>query len=188
MTYARLIIFSLDSIDQGCLQQMVDFMKSFLLQMNPDIVTELEERFQYNWITMRPFVDAVYSNGATTTKLSDIGLHKSKPSGTFTEEKQPLPSAPISSVATTVSVAYLLFALKVETARTANAELLVNQGLLEYITMLHWGLDCGWQTQCRWVQEEVKKVSGKLPVPRLSLVAKVTLARTMKEHSGQIET
>ena len=164
---------------------MIDCMKQFLLQVKPTVVTQLNERYQYNWITMRPFVDAVYSFGVETAKLSDACLQKSQASATFTK-KETLPSVPVSSIATSLSIAYLLFALKVETGRTINTELLVRQGLLECVTMLDWGLDAGWQTQCQWVQEQVKKVCDKLPVPRLSQIARAKLAQTVKECSGQI--
>lgn len=173
-------------MDQECLQQMTDCMKGFLLQVKPIAVVLLEEHYQYNWINMRPFVDAVYSYGVEKVKLSDACLQKSRPSAAFTKGERTLPPVPASSLATSVSVAYLLFALKVETARTRNTELLVHQGLLECVTMLHWGLDPEWQTQCEWVQEQVKKVCGKFPVPRLSLIARAKLARSMKEYSGHI--
>ena len=165
---------------------MIHCMKGFLLQVKPIVVMQFEERHQYNWINMRPFVDAVYSCGVEKVKLSEACLQKSRPSAAFTEGERTLRPIPALSLATSVSVAYLLFALKVETARTGNTELLVHQGLLEWVTMLHWGLDPEWQTQCEWVQEQVKKVCGKFPVPRLSLIARAKLARTMKEYSGHI--
>jgi hypothetical protein len=180
LTYARLTLFSRDSLDQESLQQMIDCMKQFLLQLKPATVTQLEERYQYNWITMRPFVDGFYSYGVETAKPSNSCLHKSQPSETCTEETT------VSSLATSVSIAYLLFALKVETGRTINTELLVRQDLLEYVTMLDWGLDRGWLTQCLQLQEQVKKVCDKLPVPRLSQIARARLARSAKEYSGQI--
>ena len=187
LTCARFILFSQGSIDQGCLQKICDFMKQFLLQFKPSVVTQLEERYQYNWITMRPFVDPLYSCSITTAKLSDTALQKSHCSETFTEERNALPTTPSTSLMTALSVAYLLFALKVETARKVNTELLVTQGFLEYITMLQWGLDDGWCTQCQWVQEEIRRAShSKLPVPRLSSIARAKLARTNMKYSGQI--
>ena len=145
---------------------------------------QLEERYQYNWITILPFLDAAYACGAESFKLSDTGLQKLQSSATFTENKESS-IVGILSLATSVSLAYVLFALKVETTRSNNAQLLIKQGLLDYITMLHWGLDGEWLLQCQWIQEEVCKAK-KLPLPRLSSISKGKLARTSKDHSGQI--
>ena len=187
LAYTRLVLFSSHKIvDQECVQKIYHSMRHFLLQVKPSVVTQLEEHYQYNWITMYPFVDALYTCSTGAATPSNLFLEKSHSSATFTGGKDSLPSHPSLSQCTALSVAYLLFALKVETAREVNAKLLVNQGLLEYITMLHWGLHDGWHAHCQWVHEEVRRVSTKLPVPRLSSIARAKLARTYQEHSGQI--
>ena len=186
LTYARLILFSGENIEEGYLQQMNDCMKRFLLKFKPSTVCQLEERYQYNWITMLPFVSAAYACGVETVKFSDTRLKKTQSSTTFSEYDIPVTTASSAcKESTSLSLAFVLFTLKVETSRSNNTRLLIKQGLLEYIAMLHWGVDDGWRDQCKWVQEEVSKAK-KLPVPRLSSIAKGKLARTNLEHSGQI--
>ena len=186
LTYAQLILFSRENIRESFLQQMNECMKRFLLKFKPSIVCQLEERYQYNWITMIPFVSASYAYGVETVKFSDARLKKTKSSATFTENDMP-EATPSSACreSTSLSLTFVLFALKVETSRSNNTRLLIEQGLLEYIAMLHWGMDDGWLDQCKWVWEEVSKAK-KPPVPRLSSIAKGKLARTNQECSGQI--
>ena len=168
---------------------MCDRMKYFLLQVKPSVVSQLEERHQYNWITILPFLEAAYMYGVETVKLTDACLKKTQPSATFSEVKEAsfLLAVNTKSLATTLSLAYILLALKIETVRSINIELLVKQGLLEYVTMLHWGLDNGWHNQCLWVQQQVSKIN-KLSVPRLSSIAKGRLARFHRQYSGQISS
>ena len=187
LTYSRLVLFSHDSIGQEFLQKISECMRSFLLKVKPSVVCKLEERYQYNWITMIPFVNAAYTCGVEAVKLSDARLKKAQSSATFSEEKE-ISSAPqvdSSSLATTLSLAFVLFALKVETEGSNNTRLLIKQGFLDYVTTLHWGLDNGWHDQCQWVQEQVRRIS-KLPVPRLSSIARGKLARINRQYSGQI--
>ena len=186
LTYARLILFSGEKIKESFLQQMNECMKQFLLKFKPSIVCQLEERYQYNWITMVPFVSAAYAYGVEMVKSSDARLKKAQSSATFTENDMPeTTSSSACKESTSLSLAFALFALKVETSRSNNTQCLIKQGLLEYVAMLHWGMDDGWLDQCKWVQEEVSKAK-KLPVPRLSSIAKGKLARTNQEYSGQI--
>ena len=134
-------------------------------------------------------VEAAYTNGVETVKLTDACLKKTQPSATFSEEIEASFSSTIStkSLATILSLAYILLALKIETTRSINVELLVKQNLLEYVTMLHWGLDSEWHNQCVWVQQQVSK-SNKLSAPRLSTIAKGKLARFHRHYSGQISS
>ena len=143
---------------------------------------------------MRPFLDAAYTCGVEATKLSDACLEKTQSSGTFTEtesreqteDKEAL-SVDAKSAVSSLSLAYVLFALIVELLRPSNRKLVIEQGLLDYVVMLHWGMDSTWHSQCQWTQEEIRKTK-KLPVPRLSSIAKGKLARTNKEYSGQLFT
>lgn len=185
LMHARLILFSWEKIEQAFLHQMNDSMKRFLLQVKPNIVCRLEERYQANWTTMIPFLEAAYTYGVEAMKLSDACVNKTQPSGTFTD--QGTPASPVSTKppVTSLSLAYVMFALLVEMSRPINTELLIKQGLLDYIVILHWGMDSGWHDHCQWVQKEVRKAK-KLPVPRLSSIAKGKLARTNRDYSGQI--
>lgn len=161
-------------------------MKVFMLKVRPNIVSEIAERDQDIWITMLPFIQAMYACGVEQIKYSDACLHKTQSFDTYTEESEILAdSVAVESHATSVGLAYALYSLLIELSRATMSQLLIKEGLLEYITMLPWGLDEGWRTQCQWVQERVKKTK-KLPVPSLSAIAKGKLARIDKEYSGQI--
>ena len=186
-SYAKLVLFSLNKLPQEFLKPITDAMKVFLLKVGPDNVKQVEERIQDNWITMLPFLQAMYSYGVETVKYSDACLHKTQPYETFTEKNEMSSTVAIEAHATSVSLAYVLFSLLIELSRANMTRLLIKQGLLEYITMLPWGLDKEWHTQCQWVHENVRK-TNKLPVPSLSSIAKGKLARINKEYSGQIAT
>lgn len=166
------------------LTPIISAMRVFLLKVKPTIVRHIEERYQDNWISMLPFLQVLYACGVETVKYSDARLHKLQSSKTFAEKKE-TEAPPLESYAASVSLTYVLFSLMIELSRTNMVQLLIKEGLLEYITILPWGLDNGWHTQCLWVQEEVKKTK-KLPVPSLSSIAKGKLARTNKEYSGLI--
>ena len=78
---------------------------------------------------------------------------------------------------------YAIFALKVEMLRSHNRKLVIQQNLLDYIVMLPWGMNSGWQDRCQQVIALFRK-DQKLPVPRLASIAKAKLART--SNSGHI--
>ena len=206
LTFVRLILLSPASIDQVFLPQMSNCLKVVLSQVTASSVSQLEERFQYNWITVLPFLEPAYVSGAEALKYDETILNKTDEEAASVASNEGRgggggegggvgrgesgPEKQRSGVAartppTILSLCfmYAIFALKVEMLRSHNRKLVIQQNLLDYIVMLPWGMNSGWQDRCQQVIALFRK-DQKLPVPRLASIAKAKLART--GNSGHI--
>lgn len=123
------------------------------------------EKFQYNWTTVVPLVEMLF-----------VPLTDSELGGNPTEDIQRDCQCACLDIAIT--------GLQAEMARDRNRRLACQQGLLEYVVCLPWGIPrVDWKDRLRAVVSMFKVELGPLPVPRLSTIAKSTLARTNREFS-----
>jgi len=154
MALARLLLFSLATYPEEHKTKSAEVLSHFLSVAKAQEITNLEEKYTYNWITMLPFIEMLY------TAVSSDKLHRNA-----------MVELPAAGESQQWSVCVAVVALEAEMGRKCNRELVVRQGLLDFIVCLPWGVP-----QC---QNVVQLFAGdqKLPVPKLASIAKAKLAR-----------
>ncbi len=129
----------------------------------PAALTAMLEKFQYNWVTVVPLVETVFVPVAGGDGGEDDTLWR---------------DCCCACVDTAIT------ALQAEMGQQRNRRLTHQQGLLEYIVCLPWGMARGdWESRLKTVVRVFQLELKSLPVPRLSTIAKATLARTNKDFS-----
>lgn len=156
LTLARLLLFSYDIVPIECQHQIIDI--TFASETTPATVTAVNEHCECNWITAAPFVEMLYAPLLDETKSDQ------------------LPTS-LKAQCQMWSVRIALLGLQGEMGRLFVRKLVVEQGLLDFIVCLPWGLPPKWQDSCRAVMKLFRK-DCQLPVPRLSSIARATLTRS----------
>lgn len=162
MTLARLLLFSMDTIHEDYLSKALDCMSLFLTDARPKDITHMEDKYDYNWITTLPFVEMLYLPVSDTVKEQPCTLEGEEP---------------LRDKCQHWSISVAVVGIEAEMARGCNRKVTVNQGLLDFVVCLPWGMPAKWGDGCRAAVAFFRK-EGKLPVPKLSSIAKATLART----------
>ena len=178
-----MILLSPESIPGHFLARMSDCLRVVLSGCTANSVSQLEQRYQYNWITILPFLELAYTYGAEEVNYAESHFQKRDQSG---DEKVAKELSVSSTPLACLCLMYTVFSLKVEMMRSHNRKLVVRQGLLDYIVMLPWGMGSVWQEHCKEIIVLFRE-DGKLPLPRLASIAKAKLARTSKLFSGDIK-
>ena len=148
MTLARLLLLSFATYPDEHKARTAEILSHFLTVAKAQEITDLEEKYSYNWITMLPFIEMLYTPSSTA-----VG------------------PPPRADDCQQWSVCVAVVALEAEMGRKCNREIMVRQGLLDFIVCLPWGVP-----QCQNIVQ-LFAGDGKLPVPKLASIAKAQLAR-----------
>ena len=152
---ARLLLYSFKTIPSTYTPRMVDAMEVFVRTTQVGEIVTFEDRYQYNWISILPFVEMMFvplSDGMGSLQ----GQHECE----------------------YISMRLIILSLQAEFGRKVNRDLAVKQGLLEYIVCMPWGIRSEWSDGCKQILKGfMEDRKSGLPVPRLSTIAKVKLAR-----------
>ena len=122
----------------------------------PSDLTDLEAKFQYNWVTMIPFVEMLF------VELSPID--EGRPTFLHDEGRQ-------------VALNMAVVGLEVEMGRKRNRQLAIQQGLLDYLVCAPWGMPRKWSDRLGRVIAGFCQEVKCLPVPRLSAIVKTMSSR-----------
>ena len=160
MTLSRLLLFSFAMYPDEHKTKTVEILRHFLSVARVQDITALEEKYSYNWITILPFVEMLFV---------PIFGYDATPVDTIIEP-------PGIEGCQHWSMCVALLALEAEMGRKCNRELVVHQGLMDFIVCLPWGVPQKWQEGCEKVVQ-LFAAGKKLPVPRLATIAKAKLAR-----------
>jgi hypothetical protein len=135
--------------------RIVKLLNSFLAKAKAagsNSIAAAEEKLQCNWLTMVPFID-VFMVPAGHDQYVDI-----------------------SSI-TQTSLSIMMFALTIEMSRKCNRELVIRQGLLDFIVSLPWSIPDRWRESSKSVVVAFQKDVRYLPVPKLYSIAAACAAK-----------
>lgn len=127
----------------------------------PEAINDFEERYQYNWTSVKPFIEILYSPL----------VHNKSRSGTEDETENRL-----NIRSQTWSLKIALFALKTEMLRVLLRNRTKEEELLDFIVMLSWNMPAECKSDCLDVTN-LFFANGNLPVPKLVSIARACLAR-----------
>lgn len=157
LSFARLLLFSPALIPVEHQRQITDL--AFLSEptTTAKAINALEERYQYNWTTVAPFVEMLYAP--------------------FVMQCQSEPEAQLSVQCRTWGVGVALLALRTEMRRALLRRLAREEGVVDFVAMLPWSMPARWRDECSAVVK-LFTADGHLPVPRLCSIARAVLARS----------
>ena len=156
MALARLVLLSLGVIPDQFHSKIVELLDTFLAKAKAtgsSSIANAEQQLQCNWLTMVPFVDIFL------VPLAGDNQYVSLPSITQT------------------SLSVMMFALMIETSRKSNRELLIRQGLLDFIVSLPWSIPDRLRESSKAVVAVFQKDLHYLPVPRLYSIAAASVRK-----------
>ena len=145
MALARLLLFSLATYPEEHKTKTAEVLSHFLSVAKAQEITNLEEKYTYNWITMLPFIEMLY------TAVSSDKLHRNA-----------MVEPPAAGESQQWSVCVAVVALEAEMGRKCNRELVVRQGLLDFIVCLPWGVP-------QWPRSSVNHPRHYVNQPRSSM-------------------
>lgn len=155
---ARLVLLSSGVVPDQFQSRIIKLLDSFLAKAKAagsNFIAAAEEKLQCNWLTMVPFIDVFM-----------IPLH-----ATSHGQYGGIPST------TQSSLSIMMFALTVEMSRKCSRELVIRQGLLDFIVSLPWNIPDKWRENSRSVVAAFQKDICYLPVPKLYSIAASCAAR-----------
>ena len=170
LALARILLFSYDTVPSQCRPKILKSMDQFLAVAKAREIARLEEKYQYNWITVFPFLETLYAPLMDCVKSKTYSIDSDDP----VKEK-------CQHWSTSVAV----LSMEAEMSRECNRELLLRQKLLDYVVCLPWEMPGQWKECCGSVVSHFVK-EGRLPVPRLSSIAKAKLARSGKRRLKEL--
>ncbi len=163
LALARMVLYSYSCIPEELGARVLQAVRDSQLPVPSDLTT-MVEKFQYNWITVVPLVESAFvplipeGGENAPERLMKACYHE------------------CLDVAIT--------ALEVEMGRQRNRRLALQQGLLEYIVCLPWGVPhVEWKDRLKTIVSRFQRELKALPVPRLSTITMATLARTRRDFS-----
>ena len=159
---ARVLLFSYDTVPSQYRPKILNSMDRFLVMAKAPQIMSVEERYQYDWITVFPFLEMLYAPLMDCVKSKTYSLDSDDP----VKEKCQYWSTSIA-----------VLSVDTEMRRECNRRLLLSQKLLDYVVCLPWEMPRQWKERCSSVVSHFAK-DGRLPVPRLSSIAKAKLARS----------
>ena len=156
LSFARLLLFSPACIPVEYQQQITDL--AFLTEFTTTTkaINALEERYQYNWTTVAPFIEMLYAPRVQSQSEAEEQL---------------------SMQCQTWGVGVALLALRTEMQRLLLRRLAREEGVADFVVMLPWGMPARWKDECSAVVK-LFAADGHLPVPRLCSIGRAVLARS----------
>ena len=154
---ARLVLLSSGVIPDHFQSKINKLLDSFLAKAKAagSNIAAAEQKLQCNWLTMVPFIDVFMVPLHAASHNQHVGI----------------PSIIQSSLA------IMMFALTVEMSRKCNRELVIRQGLLDFIVSLPWSIPDKWRENSKTVVVAFQKDLHYLPVPKLYSIAAACAAK-----------
>lgn len=162
LALARILLFSYDAVPSQCRPQMLKCMDQFLTVAKAPQIASLEEKYQYNWITVFPFLETLYAPLMDCVKSKSYSIDSDDP---------------VKEKCQYWSTCVAVLSMEAEMSRECNRELLLRQKLLDYVVCLPWEMPGHWKLRCGSVVSHFAK-EGRVPIPKLSSIAKAKLARS----------
>ena len=158
MALARLVLHSSGVIPDRFQSKIIKLLDSFLAKAKAagsNSIAAAEQKLQCNWLTMIPFIDVFMVPLRAASHDQHVGIPSIKQS----------------------SLSIVMFALTVEMSRKCNRELVIRQGLLDFIVSLPWSIPDKWKENSKTVVVKFQKDFRYLPVPKLYSIAAACAAR-----------
>ena len=152
MTLSRLILLSETAFPNEFRDNALIRLKDFCENASCSSVTEVEEGYHSNWISMMPFVETMYTSKFSNTSAGKGSLEW-------------------------YSSQMAVFALEAELTRDRNRTWLQQQGLNDFVTCLPWICSPDWHEKLNRVVELLKR-SRLYCVPKLQSITRAKLAIT----------
>lgn len=158
---ARILCCTLVKLEPAITQQIDGLLSSFMNEHSPKDVSNWEEKHNYVWVTLVPFVSIAFARGVKYDSLET----KSVEDETRWENGR-WPGTPETQKMGIFCIKHMLFFKE-------NCQILVNQNLVPYLTCLKWQLKGPLKTDLEDVMQNLPE--SKCP-PSLSVIAKSQLA------------
>ena len=155
---ARLVLLSSGVVPDHFQSRITKLLNSFLAKAKTagsNSIVAAEEKLQCNWLTMVPFIDVFM------VPLHAVGHDQ---------------YVGILSI-TQASLSIMMFALTIEMSRKCNRELVIRQGLLDFIVSLPWSIPDRWRESSKSVVVAFQTDVRYLPVPKLYSIAAACAAK-----------
>ena len=165
LLFARLVLLSSGMLSADHQLEIFDRLKALVLDFAPSISSCLED-FRFSLISMVPVIHVFFvpmprvELPSTTEDIPDTSATQNAESGMTLLD---------------CSMSLAVSAIEVQFSRKRNRDLAVAEGLLDFIVLLPHHVPAEWKEQC----QSVVALFGDdqpLPVPRLSSIAKASLA------------
>ena len=156
--FAQLVLVSPHLIPPLFTDTIVSYMNQFLTETHPSVITKYDEEQSCVWSTLLPYVKLFYlpeSQHHTTMILN---------------------SHPNFRTLLHASVNMILFFLHSKVGRDYTCEILVKEGLLDYVIALPWYVESEFQERAKALVYELGS-HVRLQPPRLCSIAQAKLAR-----------
>lgn len=167
MTVSRIVLLSFHVVPEQFHSKILELLDTFLTKAKvrgSRVIAAAEEKLQCNWISMVPFVDVFLTPAAHHYECIRSTIDSVQPDSADSVNDTHGPIAEISLSA-------MMFALSVEMSRKCNRELVIQQGLLDFIVSLPWSIPDKWKDTSKGVVAVFQKDQNYLAVPKLSSIA-----------------
>ena len=165
LLFARLVLLSSGMLSADHQLEISDRLKALVLDFAPRISSCLED-LRFSLISMVPVIDVFFvpmprvKLPSTTEDIKDTSATQNAESGMALLD---------------CSMSLAVSAIEVQFSRKRNRDLAVAEGLLDFIVLLPYHVPAEWKEQCQSVVALFRD-DQPLPVPRLSSIAKASLA------------
>ena len=155
MFLAQVILMSADLIHHDLLEKVLPQMETFLHSTTPTELMRCEETRRFSWSVFFPYVKVVY--------LPDIPISQSNSSLVYKAQL--------------LALEVVILWLRSTLGRMSHQEILIQEGLLDYIICIPWHIPDSVASSARAL---VSVLGTQTPItpPRLSSLAKAKLAKT----------
>ncbi|XP_031569592.1 uncharacterized protein LOC116304079 [Actinia tenebrosa] len=161
---ARILVCPLVKLEPEVTEQIDGLLSSFMNEHSPKDVSSWEEKHNYVWVTLVPFVSVAFAGGV---KCDAQETQNVKDETRYKYGRWP---------GTTETQKMGVFCIKHMLYLKENCQLLISQNLLPYLICLKWQLKGPLKTD---LEEAMQKLpDGKCP-PSLSVIARSQLAYVM---------
>ena len=162
VTVSRMVLLSFGVVPEQFHSKILELLDTFLTKAKmrgSSVIAAAEEKLQCNWITMVPFVDVFLT---PTAHRCECNRSTTDSDHTINDSHGPIAEMSLSA---------MMFALSVEMSRKCNRELVIQQGLLDFIVSLPWSIPEEWKDTSNGVVAIFQKDQHYLAVPKLSSIA-----------------
>ena len=154
--FAQLVLVSAHLVPSQFVDTILSHMSRFLSETQPEVITKYDEEQMCVWSTLLPYVKLFYlpehcTRAAVSQSHSTLRLRHT-------------------------STNMMLFFLHSKVGRDSTCEILIKEGLLDYVTALPWYVDSESQERARALVYELGS-HVRLQPPRLCSIAQAKLAR-----------
>ena len=155
--FAQLALASPNLLPSQFITVVLNHMNSFLSKTQPEVIKTYEQEHEYIWATLLPYVKLFYLPNECSKKEA----------GSYNQQMQELRQT---------SERVILFFLHSKMSQEYCHEILANEGLVDYVTLMPWHVSSGSRSLAEGVISELS-CHMKLQPPRLCSIVQAKLAR-----------